>query len=149
VRSRSTGSGSHDGRFAQFYDAIEAAHPDLKVIATTGVTGRTPEVIDEHFYTTPRAFQRMATRYDSFDRNGPKIFIGEYAAIEGRPTPDLNAALGDAAWLTGLERNSDVVIMVAYAPILVNVRRAACQWRRRAAAGLLRLPATARLRAAR
>jgi len=63
-------------------------------------------VIDEHFYnTTPRAFQRMATRYDSFDRSGPKIFVGGVpAAIEGRPTPDLNAALGDAAWLTGLER---------------------------------------------
>lgn len=122
------GSGSYNGRFAQFYDAIKAAHPDVKVIATTGVTGRTPDVIDEHFYTTPRSFQRMATRYDSFDRNGPKIFIGEYAAIEGRPTPDLNAALGDAAWLTGLERNSDVVIMVAYAPILVNVNPGASQW---------------------
>jgi alpha-L-arabinofuranosidase len=122
------GSGSYNGRFAQFYDAIKAAHPDLKIIATTGVTGRTPDVIDEHFYATPRAFQRMATRYDSFDRNGPKIFVGEYAAIEGRPTPDLNAALGDAAWLTGIERNSDIVIMVAYAPILVNINPGASQW---------------------
>ena len=117
-----------DGRFAQFYDAIKAAHPELRVIATTQVASRTPDVLDEHFYTTPRAFQRMASRYDSFDRNGPKIFIGEYASIEGRPTPDLNAALGDAAWLTGLERNSDVVIMVAYAPILVNVNPGASQW---------------------
>ena len=110
-------SGSYDGRFAQFHDAIKLAHPELKVIATTGVTSRRPDVIDEHFYTTPRSFEHMANRYDSFDRNGPKIFIGEYASIEGRPTPDLNAALGDAAWLTGLERNSDIVIMVAYAPI--------------------------------
>jgi alpha-L-arabinofuranosidase len=122
------GSGSYSGRFAQFFDAIRAAHPELKVIATTGVTGRTPDVIDEHFYTTPRAFQRMATRYDSFDRSGPKIFVGEYAAIEGRPTPDLNAALGDAAWLTGLERNSDLVVMVAYAPLFVNINPGASQW---------------------
>jgi alpha-N-arabinofuranosidase len=122
------GSGSYDGRFAQFHDAIKAAHPELRVIATAQVASRTPDVVDEHFYTTPRAFQRMAGRYDSFDRNGPKIFVGEYASIEGRPTPDLNAALGDAAWLTGLERNSDVVIMVAYAPILVNVNPGASQW---------------------
>jgi alpha-N-arabinofuranosidase len=122
------GSGSYDGRFAQFFDAIKAAHPDLKLIATTAVRSRVPDVLDEHFYASPRAFQHMATRYDSFDRSGPKIFIGEYASIEGRPTPDLNAALGDAAWLTGLERNSDVVIMVAYAPILVNVFPGVSQW---------------------
>jgi alpha-L-arabinofuranosidase len=121
-------SGSYDGRFAQFFDAIKAAHPELQVIATTGVTSRRPDVLDEHFYTTPRSFERMASRYDSFDRSGPKIFVGEYAAIEGRPTPNLNAALGDAAWLTGLERNSDLVIMVAYAPILVNVNPGASQW---------------------
>jgi alpha-N-arabinofuranosidase len=122
------GSGSYDGRFAQFYDAIKAAHPALQLIATTGVASRIPDVIDEHFYATPRAFQHMATRYDSFDRKGPKIFVGEYASIEGRPTPDLNAALGDAAWLTGIERNSDVVIMTAYAPMLVNVNPGASQW---------------------
>jgi alpha-N-arabinofuranosidase len=121
-------SGSYDGRFAQFHDAIKAAHPELQVIATAPVASRTPDVLDEHFYNTPRAFQRMASRYDSFDRNGPKIFIGEYASIEGRPTPDLNAALGDAAWLTGLERNSDLVVMVAYAPIMANVNPGASQW---------------------
>ena len=122
------GSGTYNARFAQFFDAIKAAHPELKIIATTGVTSRTPDVIDEHFYTTPRSFQHMANRYDSYDRNGPKIFVGEYAAIEGRPTPNLNAALGDAAWLTGLERNSDHVIMVAYAPLLTNVNPGAFQW---------------------
>jgi len=121
-------SGSYDARFAQFFDAIKAAHPALQLIATTGVASRTPDVLDEHFYTTPRAFQHMAHRYDSFDRSGPKIFVGEYASIEGRPTPDLAAALGDAAWLTGLERNSDVVIMAAYAPMLVNLAPGASQW---------------------
>jgi alpha-L-arabinofuranosidase len=122
------GSGSYDGRFAQFFDAIKAAYPKLQLIATTAVASRTPDVLDEHFYATPRAFQHMASRYDSFDRKGPKIFIGEYASIEGRPTPNLNAALGDAAWLTGLERNSDVVIMAAYAPMFVNVNPGMSQW---------------------
>jgi alpha-L-arabinofuranosidase len=121
-------SGSYEGRFAQFHDAIKAAHPELKLVATTSVASRTPDVIDEHFYATPRAFQRMADRYDGYDRSGPKIFVGEYASIEGRPTPDLNAALGDAAWLTGVERNSDVVIMAAYAPLFVNVLPGASQW---------------------
>jgi alpha-L-arabinofuranosidase len=122
------GSGSYEGRFAQFHDAIKAAHPELKTIATTAVSSRTPDVVDEHFYATPRAFQQMANRYDSYSRTGPKIFVGEYASIEGRPSPDLAAALGDAAWLTGIERNSDVVIMAAYAPMFVNVNPGASQW---------------------
>jgi alpha-N-arabinofuranosidase len=122
------GSGSYEGRFAQFYDAIKATYPALKVIASAGVASRRPDVLDEHFYMTPRSFQAMASRYDSFDRAGPKIFIGEYAAIEGRPTPNLHAALGDAAWLTGLERNSDIVIMVAYAPLFANINPGASQW---------------------
>jgi alpha-N-arabinofuranosidase len=122
------GSGSYEARYAQFDDAIRAAYPNLKLIATTAVTSRAPDVLDEHFYATPRALQGLATRYDDFSRTGQKIFVGEYAAIEGRPTPNLHAALGDAAFLTGLERNSDVVIMGAYAPLLVNVNPGASQW---------------------
>ncbi len=121
-------SGSYDGRFAQFFDAIKGVHPELQVIATTGVTSRTPDVVDEHFYATPRTFQGMANRYDSYSRSGPKIFVGEYASIEGRPTPDLNAAIGDAAFLTGVERNSDVAIMTAYAPLFINLNPGQSQW---------------------
>jgi alpha-N-arabinofuranosidase len=62
-----------------------------------------------------------ATHYDKTDRSGPKIFVGEWATREGSPTPTMNAALGDAAWMTGLERNSDLVIMASYAPLFVNV----------------------------
>jgi alpha-N-arabinofuranosidase len=94
-------SGSYDGRFAQFYDAIKAAYPMLQVIATAAVKSRTPDILDEHFYETPRAFEKDVHHYDSYSRTGPKIFVGEYAAQEDRPSPDLNAALGDAAWLTG------------------------------------------------
>jgi len=87
------GSGSYDGRFAQFYDAIKAAYPQLQVIATTGVTSRTPDVLDEHYYRSPVAFENDVHHYDSYSRSGPKIFVGEWASQEGSPTPDLHAAI--------------------------------------------------------
>jgi alpha-L-arabinofuranosidase len=98
--------------------------------STTCVSTNTPvpDLIDDHFYDTPRAMERTSNQYDLYSRTGPKIFVGEWASQEGRPTPDLNAALGDAAWLTGLERNSDLVRMEAYAPMLVNVNPGASQW---------------------
>jgi alpha-N-arabinofuranosidase len=70
----------------------------------------------------------QAHHYDSADRNGPRIFVGEWATIEGDPTPNLEAALADAAWMTGLERNSDLVIMASYAPLFTNVNPGAMQW---------------------
>lgn len=121
-------SGSYDGRFAQFHDAIKAKYPKLQTIATMAVKSRKPDVLDEHYYRSARAFERDVNRYDKYDRNGPKIFVGEWATTEGRPTPNLKAALGDAAWMTGMERNSDIVIMEAYAPLLVNINPGASQW---------------------
>ncbi|MBV9998897.1 MAG: alpha-L-arabinofuranosidase [Verrucomicrobia bacterium] len=123
-------SGSYEGRFAQFYDAIKATYPNLKLIATTRVSSRTPDVVDDHFYNSPRSMARMSSHYDpsNYGRTGPKIFVGEWASQEGSPTPDLFAALGDAAWLTGLERNADLVIMECYAPLLANVNPGAYQW---------------------
>jgi alpha-L-arabinofuranosidase len=121
-------SGSYEGRFAQFYDAIKAAYPDLQVIATRTVASRTPDLVDEHYYRTPRAFENDVHHYDGHSRTGPKIFVGEWASQEGVPTPNLHAALGDAAWLTGLERNSDLVLLESYAPLLVNVNPGAYQW---------------------
>ena len=142
-------SGSYDARFAQFYDAFKAKYPRLRLIATTGgkdsvggrypMTLRTPDAIDEHYYESAEQMERDAHRYDTYDRHGPKIFVGEWAAfdkiapweqraMEGGPTPILASALGDAAWMTGLERNSDVVIMECYAPLLVNVNPGARQW---------------------
>jgi alpha-N-arabinofuranosidase len=66
--------------------------------------------------------------YDQRDRTGPKIFVGEWATREGEPTPNLEAALGDAAWMTGMERNADLIIMASYAPLLVNVNPDGMQW---------------------
>ena len=122
------GSGSYNAyRFPMFYDAIKAAYPDMKVVATTNVSSRTPDVVDEHYYQSPSWMNTHANLYDSRSRGGPKVMVGEWASQEGTPTPDLNAALGDASWLTGLERNSDLVAQEAYAPMLVNVHNVAWQ----------------------
>ena len=62
------------------------------------------------------------------DRNGPAIFVGEWATREGGPTPNFGSALGDAAFMTSMERNSDLIKMASYAPLLVNVNPNGMQW---------------------
>jgi alpha-N-arabinofuranosidase len=121
--------GSYDARFAQFFDAIRARYPGLRLIATTRVKSRVPDLVDDHFYRSAKQFYSDVGHYDDVSRAGPKIFVGEWATREGTPTPNMNAALGDAAWMTGLERNSDLVVMASYAPLFVNVNPGAMQWR--------------------
>lgn len=121
-------SGSYGGRYEQFYKAIKEKYPQLKLIATTEVTTVKPDVVDDHYYRKPEEFLEDTHHYDKTDRNGPKIFVGEWATRKGTPTPDFGAALSDAAWMTGLERNSDIVIMASYAPLLVNVNPGGMQW---------------------
>jgi len=121
-------SGSYDGRYLQFYKAIKDRYANLEIIATAPIKSMKPDVLDEHFYMSAEKSFSMADYYDKRDRNGPKIFVGEWATREGDPTPNLQAALGDAAWLTGLERNSDLVVMESYAPLFVNVNAGAMQW---------------------
>ncbi|MEP7232315.1 MAG: alpha-L-arabinofuranosidase C-terminal domain-containing protein [Ginsengibacter sp.] len=125
-------SNSYDGRFKQFRDAIEKKYPSLHVISTIAetqypdlkITGdKLPEVVDEHYYRNSWDMWENAAQYDTYDRKGPKIFVGEWATREGLPTTNLNAALGDAAWMTGMERNSDLIIMSCYAPLFVNVSK--------------------------
>lgn len=132
-------SGSYDGRYAQFYKAIKAKYPQLEVIATIGgkdnlgmrerLPLQRPDVVDEHYYRTASEMESDAGHYDNYDRKGPKVFVGEWATREGSPTPNFNAALGDAAWMTGMERNSDIVVMSCYAPLFVNVNPGAMQWK--------------------
>ena len=126
-------SNSYDGRFTQFRNAIEAKFPQLTCISTIPGTqypsmqvtsGKPPLVVDEHYYRNSWDMWENASQYDKYDRKGPKIFVGEWATREGAPTTNLNAALGDAAWMTGMERNSDLIIMSCYAPLFVNVNKA-------------------------
>lgn len=119
---------TYDGRYAQFYKAIKAKYPKLQAIATMPVNGMKPDVVDDHYYKREQGMFAEARHYDNADRNGPKIFVGEWATREGSPTPNFGAALGDAAFMTGLERNSDVVIMASYAPLFVNVNPGGMQW---------------------
>ena len=138
-------SGSYDGRFAQFYDAIKAKYPQLEVISSAGgdhVPSRKPDVVDEHNYSPAASFEGvLSDHYEGYARKGsPKIFVGEWAAFEDiapwdsrsqalPPTPDMKAALGDAAWMTEMERNADLVVMQCYAPLMVNVNPGGRQWR--------------------
>lgn len=121
-------SGSYDGRYTQFYRAIKAAYPQLEVIATTPVTSVKPDVLDDHYYKRANEFYQFTGHYDNADRNGPKIFVGEWATLEGSPTTNLGAMLADAAWMTSMERNSDLIVMASYAPLFVNVNSGGMQW---------------------
>jgi alpha-L-arabinofuranosidase len=134
-------SGSYDGRFTEMAKAIRARYPHLKIIATAPVKSFKPDLYDDHYYRSARQMLDMARAYDERDAatapvkyagghwsgrlaDGLQTFLGEWATQEGRPTPDLNAALSDSAFLMGLERDADVVPMECYAPLLVNVNPA-------------------------
>jgi alpha-L-arabinofuranosidase len=123
-----------------FTDRLKAKHPDVKLINATGYSRNIPvftymdsvlrarkaDIIDEHFYDTPKWFMDNAGRYDSYDRNGPKIFVGEYAAQSDRigsmkNVNNLLTALSEACFMTGIERNADVVSMASYAPLFAHV----------------------------
>ncbi len=128
-------SGTYDARFAQFYKAIKQKHPELQLVAAAPVTLVRPDILDDndhalhtHFYRTAQQFFVDTHRYDTYDRSRPKILVGEWATREGSPTTNLGAALGDAAWMSGLERNSDIVVMASYAPLFVNVNPGGMQW---------------------
>ncbi|NGO08158.1 alpha-N-arabinofuranosidase [Streptomyces sp. HC44] len=117
-------------RFKQFRAAIEAKYPDITVISNSGPddTGSTfdtawklnregnVDMVDEHYYNSPQWFLQNNDRYDSYDRNGPKVFLGEYAS-QGNAFKN---ALSEAAFMTGLERNADIVKLASYAPLLAN-----------------------------
>lgn len=117
-------TGSYNAyRYPMFYDAIKARYPQIKVIATTPVTSRPMDIIDEHYYSDAAFFEQQSTRYDSYDRNGPMVFVGEYSATAGAgglPTGLLGNSIGEAAFMTGMERNSDIVHMSSYAPLFAN-----------------------------
>ncbi len=126
-------SGSYPARFAQFAQALRKKYPQYKLIATAPIPedstkpGDAPDLVDDHYYKSPEQMFALVHHYDAAPRTGPKVFVGEWATVSATPTPDFGDALGDAAWMTGMERNSDLIKMASYAPLLVNVRNAA--WR--------------------
>ncbi|MEU1973060.1 alpha-L-arabinofuranosidase C-terminal domain-containing protein [Microbacterium sp. NPDC019599] len=118
-------------RYAQLEDAVRAAHPELTVIGTVGPApfGRDWEdgwafarergvsIVDEHAYRTPRWFHQNVDRYAEYARDEPGVYFGEYAAR----TNTVRSALAEAAFMIGMERNSDVVRLASYAPLLARV----------------------------
>jgi alpha-L-arabinofuranosidase len=126
---------------AAFMEQIRAKHPHIKIVGTAGPSASGKEfdrlwpqmkalkadLVDEHYYMPPQWFFDNARRYDSYDRKGPKVFAGEYAA-HTRPVKinSFEAALAEAAFLTGVERNADVVQLATYAPLLAHID--AWQW---------------------
>ncbi|MFT4111300.1 alpha-L-arabinofuranosidase C-terminal domain-containing protein [Silvibacterium sp.] len=120
---------TYDDRFDQIANAIRGKYGRrYSLIATMPIKKGNPDLIDDHYYQTPEEFFAMDKKYDTMDRKGPKIFIGEWATRTGSPTPDFGAALGDAAWMTSMERNSDLIELASYAPLLTNVNPGGMQW---------------------
>ncbi|HWX20500.1 MAG TPA: alpha-L-arabinofuranosidase C-terminal domain-containing protein [Candidatus Binatia bacterium] len=111
-------------RYPLFYDAIKAKYPEMHLVADEwhGIPRNHPvELVDEHYYSSPEFFINNAGKYDTYDRAGHKVYVGEYAVTQGCGQGNLRAAIGEAAFMTGMERNSDVVQMASYAPLFANV----------------------------
>ena len=118
------GGPAYHERYALFYDAIKAKYPQVRLIANewNGIpTNRPIGIVDEHYYNTPEFFIANAGKYDKYKRDGAKVYVGEYAVTQNCGKGNLRAALAEAAFMTGMERNSDVVVMASYAPLFANV----------------------------
>ena len=126
------GGPMYDARYSLFYDAIKSKYPGMHLIASGNWAGGKPwsrpvEIADEHYYDSPGTFISYAHKYDDYSRNGSKIFVGEYAVTSGFGTNgNLAAALGEAAFMTGMERNSDLIQLASYAPLFANLN--GIQW---------------------
>ncbi len=111
--------------FKRISNAILSRYPEMRIIANdwsgSHPTQPTPTLVDEHYYNNPDWFVMNANKYDKRPRGGSKVFIGEYAVNRNVGKGNLRGAIGEAAFMTGLERNSDLVEMAAYAPLLCNV----------------------------
>jgi alpha-L-arabinofuranosidase len=126
-------------RYKIFAKILKEKHPEIKLVSDPGpspdgdmftylwgeLRKLNADIVDEHYYKDPSWFRNNATRYDKYDRKGPKVFAGEYAAQSvAIGSPDnknsWDCALSEAAFMTGLERNADVVIMASYAPLFAH-----------------------------
>ena len=132
-------------RYARFSEAIRAKYPQVKLVSSAGpgpndtnfhfawpkLRELKADIVDEHCYANPAWFLDNSTRYDSYARTGPKVFMGEYAAQSVKTVSPENrnnweCALAEAAYMTGMERNGDVVTMSSYAPLFGHLD--AWQW---------------------
>jgi alpha-L-arabinofuranosidase len=115
------GGPAYQERYPLFYDAIRARYPQMTIIADEPTRRRPADIVDEHYYNNPEFFMQQADRYDTYNRQGPKIYVGEYAVTQDCGQGNLRGAVGEAAFMTGMERNADIVVMASYAPLFANV----------------------------
>lgn len=118
------GGPAYRERYARFREVILARYPQMRLVANEAGAGSGPgslDIVDEHYYSTPEFFIQNAGKYDDYDRNGPGIYVGEYAVTQGCGQGNLRAAVGEAAFMIGMERNSDIVRMASYAPLFANL----------------------------
>ena len=115
------GGPAYQERFPLFYNAIKTRYPQMTLIADEPTTRRRPDVVDEHYYSSPSFFIANAHKYDTYDRQGPRVYVGEYAVTADCGQGNLRGAVGEAAFMTGMERNADVVTMASYAPLFANM----------------------------
>ena len=129
-------------RLTPFVKAIRAKYPNIKIVGTSGpdsegkmfelgwqdMKKQKADLVDEHFYRPESWFLNSGLRYENYDRKGPKVFAGEYACHgKGKKWNHYEASILEAAFMTDMERNADVVYMTAYAPLLAHVD--GWQWR--------------------
>ncbi|MFV0591585.1 MAG: alpha-L-arabinofuranosidase C-terminal domain-containing protein [Draconibacterium sp.] len=128
-------------RLIPFMKAIREKYPEIKIVGTAGpapdgehfeylwpkMKELQVDLVDEHYYRSPEWFLKNAERYDSYNREGPKVFAGEYAAHPKSRDNNVEGAIAEAAFMTGLERNADVVQLATYAPLFAHVD--AWQWK--------------------
>lgn len=133
IGNENTGRAYHE-RYELFQEAIKEKYPDIQLIISSGwapdgrefdeawewVESHPTDIVDEHYYRSPEWFLNNVNRYDNYDRSGPKVIVGEYAAHGSGRRNNLESAIAEAAFMTGLERNSDVVVMASYAPLFAK-----------------------------
>lgn len=121
---------NYGNRYIQFYNAIKAKYPAIQCVGNVAAWGTDSptwtfthpvQLLDEHYYRSPQWFINQYNKYDTYSRSGAKIYAGEYAVTSGCGNGNLIAALGEAVYMAGMEKNSDMVTMNSYAPIFVNV----------------------------
>ena len=137
MEDNSDQSDHYPERYRMFYDAIKARFPEVQCIGNVESWGtdhpkwrnsHPVDILDEHYYRSPQWFVGQYHRFDNYDRQGPIIYPGEYAVTDGYGTTgNMNAAMGEAVFMIGMENNADIVRMSSYAPIFVNEN--SIQWR--------------------
>lgn len=127
-------------RYAKFHAVLKAKHPEIQLISSAGpgpdgthfnyawpkLRELKADIVDEHCYARPDWFFNNTRRYDNYDPKGPKVFFGEYAAQSDRIASiknrnNLECAISEAAFMTGMERNAEVVTMASYAPLFAHI----------------------------